>query len=562
MPTTPTVLAPDSRRISSNCIETKGGGYTSAMPTTSIVAWAIAALLGFLAILGVARSLFRDRSRGRRRCSKCWYDMSGTSGLTCPECGRTARTEQHLFRTRRRWWRAVAFLLLLIPACALPIAEQARRLGWAGLPNTVLIAAAPVVYSKPRATTFDGSYQVELFKRLKQPMSRINTRLLDRVLAGCIRHSTDQPQAIVDAQTLQDNGIAVPHCLAAMRHVVADADALSAARLMAIQSLSMMTMGEPEMLPFWQSVLHNPDFGGQVHVTAVACIGNMESAGGPAIDDVMQALNSSDTVLVQQAAVSVGRLRRAGLPALPRLMELLSSSDDMTATRAAWGLSYFGADAAPAVPILIQYSIDESRPTRRRFIETFGYIGPAAEPATDYLLECLKSPNQAVRAESLLALAHILGPIASHPSRGEVIAKMLDHLDDPHVLVRMEVLQALFLVGWNPAERGQEMRRRGDTLQYRSIVWGKLLEARAAGTLPAMEDELIDLLRPGVREDKSEEQEAAMEALGYLRCKKAIDVLHTFCANVRQCIESADSQLRYIEARRAIHRIRTGVRIR
>lgn len=33
-------------------------------------------------------ALFRDRSRGRRRCPRCWYDMAGVPGLQCPECGR------------------------------------------------------------------------------------------------------------------------------------------------------------------------------------------------------------------------------------------------------------------------------------------------------------------------------------------------------------------------------------------------------------------------------------------------------------------------------------------
>ncbi|MDX9910349.1 MAG: hypothetical protein RBS39_00815 [Phycisphaerales bacterium] len=40
-------------------------------------------------------------SRGRPRCPKCWYDMSGATGLLCPECGRTAKSPRALHRTRR-----------------------------------------------------------------------------------------------------------------------------------------------------------------------------------------------------------------------------------------------------------------------------------------------------------------------------------------------------------------------------------------------------------------------------------------------------------------------------
>jgi hypothetical protein len=44
------------------------------------VAWVLAGLLlvggGWL----FAWALFWDRSRGRRRCPKCWYDLRGTQG--------------------------------------------------------------------------------------------------------------------------------------------------------------------------------------------------------------------------------------------------------------------------------------------------------------------------------------------------------------------------------------------------------------------------------------------------------------------------------------------------
>jgi hypothetical protein len=52
-------------------------------------------------------ALFWDRSRGRRRCPKCWYDMAGVPGLRCPECGKEAKSERQLSATRRRWrWAA------------------------------------------------------------------------------------------------------------------------------------------------------------------------------------------------------------------------------------------------------------------------------------------------------------------------------------------------------------------------------------------------------------------------------------------------------------------------
>ncbi len=91
---------------------------------------------GGLAIVG----LRFDPSRGRRRCPRCWYDLSATPGSRCPECGREATGERGLFATRRsRPTIALAMAVLL----AVPVASRVRsglRYGWIGaVPTTVLI---------------------------------------------------------------------------------------------------------------------------------------------------------------------------------------------------------------------------------------------------------------------------------------------------------------------------------------------------------------------------------------------------------------------------------------
>lgn len=102
-------------------------------------AWLLAGIGALVLLL----ALFRDRSRGRRRCPKCWYDMTGIPGLKCPECGWTARHERQLFRTRRRWGRAAAGVLLLL-AAGLVSAAPALQRGWpAAVPGIVLALMAP-----------------------------------------------------------------------------------------------------------------------------------------------------------------------------------------------------------------------------------------------------------------------------------------------------------------------------------------------------------------------------------------------------------------------------------
>lgn len=110
--------------------------------------WLVGGTAAVIGGLAAAAALLRgDPSRGRRRCGRCWYDMSGVSGLRCPECGREARSERALRRTRRRWgWIAAS----LVVAAAGGLVWGEHRVGWPQLaPAAVWRAAMP--YLDPRA---------------------------------------------------------------------------------------------------------------------------------------------------------------------------------------------------------------------------------------------------------------------------------------------------------------------------------------------------------------------------------------------------------------------------
>ena len=75
------------------------------------------AVVPLVGLLLVCWGLWGDRSKGRPRCPKCWYDMRGTvPRVECPECGHDARQERRLYRNRRRWWPVIlgAMLVLLL----------------------------------------------------------------------------------------------------------------------------------------------------------------------------------------------------------------------------------------------------------------------------------------------------------------------------------------------------------------------------------------------------------------------------------------------------------------
>ena len=105
----------------------------------------------FMLLIGAAGALLvvpgwrGDRAQGRRRCPRCWYDMSG-GGLVCPECGHDAGAERRLHRGRPR--RAVMALgALLVVASLTPLGViRYQRGGTAALvPTTALIAGAGVL---------------------------------------------------------------------------------------------------------------------------------------------------------------------------------------------------------------------------------------------------------------------------------------------------------------------------------------------------------------------------------------------------------------------------------
>ncbi|MFM8732248.1 MAG: hypothetical protein ACKOGJ_07000, partial [Phycisphaerales bacterium] len=80
----------------------------------TVVVLALVALVCAAGIGVTWWALFGDKARGRRRCPRCWHDLSGTTGRTCGECGFEAHDEPELFATRRRWPIAVASVAFIL----------------------------------------------------------------------------------------------------------------------------------------------------------------------------------------------------------------------------------------------------------------------------------------------------------------------------------------------------------------------------------------------------------------------------------------------------------------
>lgn len=132
-----------------------------------------ALMLGGLII--VLRALFGDRARGRKRCSRCWYEMSSVASLTCPECGRTARREASLYRTRRRWrLAALGMLIMALGSTRFAARWIARGDYFPLIPTPILVSWADALDRLPARA------QSELEGRLAVPLpsdERLRLRL-------------------------------------------------------------------------------------------------------------------------------------------------------------------------------------------------------------------------------------------------------------------------------------------------------------------------------------------------------------------------------------------------
>lgn len=112
-----------------------------------LIAW-VAGGAAVLALLwAIWWALFADRSRGERRCPRCWHVIDPGVGrvprLRCGECGHWSRFEADLHRTRRRWTLAAICLLALVGG-TLTLRLTIVQAGWWTLvPDRALVAISP-----------------------------------------------------------------------------------------------------------------------------------------------------------------------------------------------------------------------------------------------------------------------------------------------------------------------------------------------------------------------------------------------------------------------------------
>jgi hypothetical protein len=111
--------------------------------------------------------LFWDRPRGRRRCPKCWYDLTNAPPApdstlpVCPECGFAANREKQLKRTRRRLRPIPACLLTILVGYELRAVPRIIAEGWTGAIPTAGLVFFGGPHLDPSAPRSDWSIALE-----------------------------------------------------------------------------------------------------------------------------------------------------------------------------------------------------------------------------------------------------------------------------------------------------------------------------------------------------------------------------------------------------------------
>jgi hypothetical protein len=157
------------------------------------VEWIAGAVIAALALVAIGWCIAGDRARDRRRCPKCWHDLSATPGLTCSECGFSARAEADLHRTRRRVGLAVALSIGLFTAALVVRLQVSGESVWSLLPVRVQIALLP--HLPPRTAPSAQDSSMESLRRMA--LGGVREDLLSRIARGDL--SIAQIDSIADA---------------------------------------------------------------------------------------------------------------------------------------------------------------------------------------------------------------------------------------------------------------------------------------------------------------------------------------------------------------------------
>ena len=463
----------------------------------ALTAWSSAALaLASFAIVLIAWAIRGERSRGRRRCPRCWYDMSG-SGLRCPECGFEARHSSALYRPRRRWKAAALASLLLLGAAILHGVPRVQRGGWrAAFPTTVLIATLPWLPDSlsidpdpglAENWTLDGRFQSDypwewqtrwLRTRARRMLAdaastrdvrvALNFSATDirapatrRALLLCVQglSSASKPErraaveCIDEFRALYDRpsprlqeAVAplLPDLLRLLRDPNQPADIVVAAAWAA-------SLSGPGSAPAVPDVLRVVSRMGRVAIYTGTGLGTLRAlalASPDAHDAVIRAIDDPDPAIAQLAVMVLSASSLCNAAAAQRLLQILREGDDAHAAMAAKGLCRALWDPGVVIPAVLD-QMESTRAERAALADALWNYEDELAVYVPRLADLLADPDPAVRCAVVNTINAISGRGRFEFSRSAAYPIIAAMRNDPDAKVR-EAASTLILEDPSP----------------------------------------------------------------------------------------------------------------
>ncbi len=350
-------------------------------------------------------------SRGRRRCPRCWYDMTGI-GLTCPECGATAASAMRLYRARRRRVIVALGALILASAYGTWLVPRVKRGGWqATIPPTVLIIGMEWLPEdsitnrviRSRGENWSLTFRMSVGRLFTWQRAWAITRARSLVLAE------GDPRVVSAAVGLAETWPQDPAlsnaCFRCLAREVGSAD--PARRLPAARCVWRASMHDPVSLPAEEIARLTPgliraldDDSDDVFYGACGLLrlaGARADAAAPRLfqlagvcnqrrrhqahfalyamapesravrDGALAALAADDAEMRRTAIMVLGRTPRGDAEVTARLLEVLRGPDHEESRRAALAL-HRQAPASVAIPALFE-QFRSDRPKREEYLD-------------------------------------------------------------------------------------------------------------------------------------------------------------------------------------------------
>jgi len=370
------------------------------------VFWLLGGVLGAGGLVLAVWALFADRARSRRRCPRCWYDLSATDALVCSECGFVARREKKLYKTRRKSRWACVAAVVLVMAYGLAVTPRIKRSSyhWPGaVPTTALLTCAPWLDAND-ALASELHLRIVAYGAWDWQQS-----WYARIWLARYRRAS----GVQRAQTLRVLGyigpaarFALPEVMAALRE---DDPQLRAA---AAYDLGTILEAPETSVGALVDLLGDDDE--DVRGSAAWALwkfGRKEGEPDPAlrasVPALTDALDDESENVRTWSAMALSRIADDPEFIVPKLVEALRSSDRLPPSIAVHALGEMDPEIEGVLPALIEALGHADRHVRFMAVYKLGAMGPRAAPAVPALKERLRDQRPEIAREAADALEKI-----------------------------------------------------------------------------------------------------------------------------------------------------------